>query len=247
MRRFSYLFAASLSDIEEQKKIWARNRKRGVSSPWRQQRSIRFAKFISSISCCSRSALPSGGGFIRSDSSIADLHHVLQIIMGWDDTHLHRVESQLLWPIPRISEPACCEQTESSDRMSSIDCSQEDCIDGTTRDEPALLLITPACWRRDRIQLIPALPSLLFEWHVAIQVWSARNATNPPFVSTGAINGPSLISRAQAAMSSSLSPSGNLCAAPRPAHRRFLRNACRGWSPLMACQCFSDGKVLCTI
>lgn len=27
---------------------------------------------------------------IRSDSSIADLHHVLQIVMGWDDTHLHR-------------------------------------------------------------------------------------------------------------------------------------------------------------
>lgn len=28
--------------------------------------------------------------FIRNDSSIADLRHVLQIIMGWDDTHLHR-------------------------------------------------------------------------------------------------------------------------------------------------------------
>lgn len=27
---------------------------------------------------------------IRSDSSIADLHHVLQIVLGWDDTHLHR-------------------------------------------------------------------------------------------------------------------------------------------------------------
>ncbi len=27
---------------------------------------------------------------IRSDSSIADLHHVLQMVMGWDDTHLHR-------------------------------------------------------------------------------------------------------------------------------------------------------------
>lgn len=27
---------------------------------------------------------------IRSDSSIADLHYVLQIVLGWDDTHLHR-------------------------------------------------------------------------------------------------------------------------------------------------------------
>src|SRR5438105_10659373 len=27
---------------------------------------------------------------IRSDSSIADLHYTLQIIMGWDDIHLHR-------------------------------------------------------------------------------------------------------------------------------------------------------------
>lgn len=27
---------------------------------------------------------------IRNDSSIADLHHVLQIVMSWDDTHLHR-------------------------------------------------------------------------------------------------------------------------------------------------------------
>ncbi len=27
---------------------------------------------------------------IRSDSSIADLHHILQIVMGWDDEHLHQ-------------------------------------------------------------------------------------------------------------------------------------------------------------
>lgn len=27
---------------------------------------------------------------IRNDSSVADLHHVLQIVMGWNDTHLHR-------------------------------------------------------------------------------------------------------------------------------------------------------------
>ncbi len=27
---------------------------------------------------------------IRSDRSIADLHHILQIVLGWDDTHLHR-------------------------------------------------------------------------------------------------------------------------------------------------------------
>jgi hypothetical protein len=26
---------------------------------------------------------------IRNDSTIADLHHVLQIVMGWDDEHLH--------------------------------------------------------------------------------------------------------------------------------------------------------------
>lgn len=27
---------------------------------------------------------------IRSDSTIADLHHTLQIVMGWDDEHLHQ-------------------------------------------------------------------------------------------------------------------------------------------------------------
>ena len=27
---------------------------------------------------------------VRSDSTIADLHHILQIAMGWDDAHLHR-------------------------------------------------------------------------------------------------------------------------------------------------------------
>src|SRR6266852_5906667 len=27
---------------------------------------------------------------IRGDSSVADLHHVLQIVLGWDNTHLHR-------------------------------------------------------------------------------------------------------------------------------------------------------------
>ena len=27
---------------------------------------------------------------VPSDQSLADLHHVLQIVMGWDDTHLHR-------------------------------------------------------------------------------------------------------------------------------------------------------------
>ena len=27
---------------------------------------------------------------VRSDSTIADLHHTLQIAMGWDDAHLHR-------------------------------------------------------------------------------------------------------------------------------------------------------------
>lgn len=26
---------------------------------------------------------------MRSDSSIADLHHILQIVMGWADAHLH--------------------------------------------------------------------------------------------------------------------------------------------------------------
>jgi Plasmid pRiA4b ORF-3-like protein len=30
---------------------------------------------------------------VRSDSTIADLHHTLQIAMGWDDAHLHRIES----------------------------------------------------------------------------------------------------------------------------------------------------------
>ncbi len=27
---------------------------------------------------------------VPSDQSLADLHHILQIVMGWDDTHLHR-------------------------------------------------------------------------------------------------------------------------------------------------------------
>lgn len=27
---------------------------------------------------------------VPSDQSLADLHHILQIMMGWDDTHLHR-------------------------------------------------------------------------------------------------------------------------------------------------------------
>ncbi len=27
---------------------------------------------------------------VRSDSSIAELHHTLQIAMGWEDAHLHR-------------------------------------------------------------------------------------------------------------------------------------------------------------
>ena len=27
---------------------------------------------------------------IRSDSTIADLHYILQILMGWDDEHLHQ-------------------------------------------------------------------------------------------------------------------------------------------------------------
>ena len=27
---------------------------------------------------------------ICSDSTIADLHHALQIVMGWDDEHLHQ-------------------------------------------------------------------------------------------------------------------------------------------------------------
>jgi hypothetical protein len=28
--------------------------------------------------------------FIRSDSTIADLYYILQIVMGWDDEHLHQ-------------------------------------------------------------------------------------------------------------------------------------------------------------
>jgi hypothetical protein len=27
---------------------------------------------------------------VPSDQSLADLHHILQIVMGWDDSHLHR-------------------------------------------------------------------------------------------------------------------------------------------------------------
>ena len=27
---------------------------------------------------------------VRSDSSVADFHHILQIVMGWQDIHLHR-------------------------------------------------------------------------------------------------------------------------------------------------------------
>lgn len=27
---------------------------------------------------------------VPSDQSLVDLHHILQIVMGWDDTHLHR-------------------------------------------------------------------------------------------------------------------------------------------------------------
>ena len=27
---------------------------------------------------------------VRSDSNVADLHYILQIVMGWDDLHLHR-------------------------------------------------------------------------------------------------------------------------------------------------------------
>jgi Plasmid pRiA4b ORF-3-like protein len=30
---------------------------------------------------------------VCSDSTIADLHHTLQIAMGWDDAHLHRSAS----------------------------------------------------------------------------------------------------------------------------------------------------------
>jgi hypothetical protein len=32
---------------------------------------------------------------IRSDSSIADLHYILQIVMGWDDEHLHQFTIQV--------------------------------------------------------------------------------------------------------------------------------------------------------
>jgi hypothetical protein len=31
---------------------------------------------------------------VRSDSTIADLHHILQITMGWTDTHLHQFRIQ---------------------------------------------------------------------------------------------------------------------------------------------------------
>src|SRR5919108_4726295 len=31
---------------------------------------------------------------VRSDSPIADLHHILQITMGWTDTHLHQFRIQ---------------------------------------------------------------------------------------------------------------------------------------------------------
>jgi Plasmid pRiA4b ORF-3-like protein len=31
---------------------------------------------------------------VRSESTIADLHHILQITMGWTDTHLHQVRIQ---------------------------------------------------------------------------------------------------------------------------------------------------------
>jgi hypothetical protein len=27
---------------------------------------------------------------VRSDSTIADLHYIIQIAMGWTDSHLHR-------------------------------------------------------------------------------------------------------------------------------------------------------------
>jgi hypothetical protein len=27
---------------------------------------------------------------VRSDSSVANLHYILQIVMGWEDAHLHR-------------------------------------------------------------------------------------------------------------------------------------------------------------
>ncbi|MGH8068783.1 MAG: IS1096 element passenger TnpR family protein [Candidatus Entotheonellia bacterium] len=31
---------------------------------------------------------------VRSDSTIADLHHIRQIAMGWSDTHLHLFRSR---------------------------------------------------------------------------------------------------------------------------------------------------------
>ena len=31
---------------------------------------------------------------VRSDSTIADLHSILQIAMGWTDTHLHQFRIQ---------------------------------------------------------------------------------------------------------------------------------------------------------
>src|SRR6266545_2233590 len=31
---------------------------------------------------------------VRNDSTIADLHHTLQITMGWTDTHLHQFRIQ---------------------------------------------------------------------------------------------------------------------------------------------------------
>jgi Plasmid pRiA4b ORF-3-like protein len=41
---------------------------------------------------------------VRGDSSIAALLDTLQIVMGWDDTHLHRfrVERRLPWDRKRI-------------------------------------------------------------------------------------------------------------------------------------------------
>jgi Plasmid pRiA4b ORF-3-like protein len=40
---------------------------------------------------------------IRSQSTIADLHHLLQIAMGWTDTHLHQFRIQGNWYVPRVS------------------------------------------------------------------------------------------------------------------------------------------------
>ena len=34
---------------------------------------------------------------IRSDSTIADLHYSLQILMGWDDEHLHQFTIHGKW------------------------------------------------------------------------------------------------------------------------------------------------------